>query len=157
LVFPERAQKLEVVVDLTADLTVINPFDFFVEAYAERYPFDYAPGLAKELIPFLETEPATPRLAAWLEAFRATIGEGEATASMLVRLNHQLEQEIRYLVRMEAGVQPPEQTLELGCGSCRDSAWLLVQVLRRLGLAARFASGYLVQLAADVKPLDGPG
>jgi len=157
LVFPARTRKLEVVVDLTADMTVINPFDFFVEAHAERYPFQYPAALAKELTPFLETVPLTARLAAWLDRFRATLKDGESTVTMLVRLNHLLQSEIRYLVRMEPGVQTPEETLERACGSCRDSGWLLVQILRQLGLAARFASGYLIQLVADVKPLDGPG
>jgi len=156
VVFPEPATALEIVVDLTADLTVINPFDFFVEPYAEQYPFAYAPALAKELIPFLETAPLGPRLAAWLAAFRATHSREESTVNMLVRLNQQLQHEIRYLVRMEPGVQDPEHTLESACGSCRDSGWLLVQILRHLGLAARFASGYLIQLVADVKPLEGP-
>jgi uncharacterized protein (DUF2126 family)/transglutaminase-like putative cysteine protease len=156
LVFPERANRLEIVVDLIADMTVINPFDFFVEPYAERYPFAYAGALAKELIPFLEAEPPEPRLQAWLAAFRASIGPDEATVPMLVRLNQQLKSEIRYLVRMEPGVQTPDQTLAEASGSCRDSGWLLVQILRRLGLAARFTSGYLIQLVADVKALDGP-
>ena len=154
--FPEPTDQLEVVVDLTADLTVINPFDFFVEPYADAYPFTYAPALAKELIPFLETEPAGPRLAAWLDAFRPTIARGENTVDLLVRINQQLQHEIKYLVRMEPGVQTPQQTLERACGSCRDTGWLLVQILRQLGIAARFASGYLIQLVADVKPLDGP-
>jgi transglutaminase-like putative cysteine protease len=156
LMFPEPTDRLEVVVDLTADLTVINPFDFFVEPYADAYPFTYAPTLAKELIPFLETEPAGPRLAAWLDAFRPTIAKGENTVDLLVRINQQLQHEIKYLVRMEPGVQTPQLTLERACGSCRDTGWLLVQILRQLGIAARFASGYLIQLVADVKPLDGP-
>ncbi len=156
LVFPERAEALEIVVDLTADLTVINPFDFFVEEYAERFPFAYAPALAKELKPFLEAAAPAPRLAAWIEAFRRTIKPEENTVLLLVRLNQQLQREVRYLVRMEPGVQAPEQTLELGCGSCRDSGWLLVQIMRHLGIAARFASGYLIQLVADQKSLDGP-
>jgi uncharacterized protein (DUF2126 family)/transglutaminase-like putative cysteine protease len=156
LVFPERTAKLDIVVDLTADMTVVNPFDFFVEPYAEHYPFSYAPALAKELIPFLEVAPQAPRLARWIAAFRATIRPDESTVDMLVRLNQQLQQEIRYLVRMEPGVQTPEETLERACGSCRDSGWLLVQIMRALGVAARFASGYLIQLKADVKPLDGP-
>ena len=156
LVFLERTDRLEVVVDLTADMTVINPFDFFVDPYAERYPFTYAPALAKELQPFLETADLGPRLAGWLQRFRATIRAEEVTVLMLVRLNQQLQQEIRYLVRMEPGVQTPEETLGNACGSCRDTGWLLVQILRHLGLAARFASGYLLQLVADVKPLDGP-
>ena len=156
LVFPERTDKLEVFVDLTADMTVINPFDFFVEPYAEHYPFVYAPALAKELLPFLETAELGPRLAAWLERFRATIKRDESTVLMLVRLNQQLQQEIGYLVRMEPGVQTPEETLGSACGSCRDTGWLLVQIMRHLGLPARFASGYLIQLVADVKPLEGP-
>jgi uncharacterized protein (DUF2126 family)/transglutaminase-like putative cysteine protease len=156
LVFTERTQKLDIVVDLTADMTVIDPFDFFVEAYAEHYPFQYSAALAKELVPFLETQPIMPRLAAWLDRFRATLQAGESTVAMLVRLNQLLQGEVRYLVRMEPGVQTPEETLERACGSCRDTGWLLVQILRHLGLAARFASGYLIQLVADVKPLDGP-
>ncbi len=156
LVFPEKADALTIEVDLVADLTVINPFDFFVEEYAEHFPFAYAPSLAKELIPFLETEPAGPRLAAWVEEFRATIRPDESTVLMLVRLNQLLQSQTRYLVRMEPGVQTPEETLAAACGSCRDTGWLLVQIMRHLGIAARFASGYLIQLVADVKPLDGP-
>ena len=156
LVFPERADKLEIEVDLIADLTVINPFDFFVEPYAETYPFTYAPALAKELIPFLETAPLGDRLAAWLADFRRTILPSENPVLMLVRLNQLLQHQIKYLVRMEPGVQTPEQTLSNASGSCRDTGWLLVQILRHLGIAARFASGYLIQLVADVKALDGP-
>ncbi len=156
LVFPERADKLEIEVDLVADLTVINPFDFFVEPYAEKYPFTYAPALAKELIPFLETAPLGPRLSAWLDDFRRTILPDENPVLLLVRLNQLLQSQIRYLVRMEPGVQPPELTLENRSGSCRDTGWLLVQIMRHLGLASRFASGYLIQLVADVKALDGP-
>jgi uncharacterized protein (DUF2126 family)/transglutaminase-like putative cysteine protease len=156
VVFPEPSEHLDIVVDLTADLTVINPFDFFVEPYAEHYPFAYSGVLAKELIPFLETAPTGPRLAAWLDAFRRSIRPGESTVQLLVRLNQQLQQQIRYLVRMEPGVQAPDDTLAEASGSCRDSGWLLVQIARHLGLASRFASGYLIQLVADQKPLDGP-
>jgi uncharacterized protein (DUF2126 family)/transglutaminase-like putative cysteine protease len=156
LVFTEPAEKLEIEVDLVADLSVINPFDFFVEEYAEKFPFSYAPALAKELIPFLETAPLGPRLSAWLEDFRRTITPGENTVLLLVRLNQLLQQQVRYLVRMEPGVQTPEDTLCNASGSCRDSSWLLVQILRNLGVAARFASGYLIQLVADMKSLDGP-
>jgi len=156
LVFPERTSKLAILVDLVADMTVINPFDFFVEPYAENFPFVYAPALAKELIPFLETAPLGPRLGEWLRSFRASISPTESTVPMLVRLNQQLQHEIRYLVRMEPGIQTPDETLEQACGSCRDTGWLLVQILRHLGLAARFASGYLIQLVADIKSLYGP-
>ena len=157
VVFPEPSEHLEIVVDLTADLTVINPFDFFVEPYAEHYPFAYAPALAKELIPFLETQPPGPRLGRVARRRSgARSGPANRRCRLLVRLNQQLQQQIRYLVRMEPGVQTPDDTLACASGSCRDSGWLLVQIARHLGLAARFASGYLIQLVADQKPLDGP-
>ncbi len=157
LVFPEQATQLELVVDLVADLTVINPFDFFVEKYAETFPFTYPPQLAKELEPFLEAEPRGPLLAAWLHRFRESdLADRVSITDFLVLLNQRVQQEIEYIVRPESGVQTCEDTLQLCRGSCRDSAWLVVQILRHLGIAARFASGYLIQLAADLKPLDGP-
>ena len=156
VVFPNRTDRLEVVVDITADLTVINPFDFFVEPSAEHFPFTYEPTLARELAPFLETSGPGRLLEAWIARFRNSVNAGMSTVNLLVELNRQLKGDIGYLVRMEPGVQAPEETLEKASGSCRDSGWLLVQILRHLGIAARFASGYLVQLAADVKPLEGP-
>ncbi|WP_225769864.1 DUF2126 domain-containing protein [Inquilinus sp. Marseille-Q2685] len=153
LVFPEKATEFAIEVDLTAEMTVINPFDFFIEPYAETVPFAYPAALRAELAPYLEAEPAGPRLA----AFVAGLPQEEArTVDFLVDLNARLQRDIRYLVRMEPGVQEPEETLALASGSCRDSGWLLVQILRRLGLAARFVSGYLIQLKADIDPLDGP-
>ena len=156
VVFPERTDHLEVTIDLTADLSIVNPFDFFVEPYAETYPFRYALEQGRELAPFLDVAPAGERVAAWIERFRATTPGGTPTVNMLVELNGRLKEDVAYLVRMEPGVHSPEETLERACGSCRDSGWLLVQMLRHLGLAARFVSGYLIQLAPDVKPLDGP-
>jgi uncharacterized protein (DUF2126 family) len=158
LVFPEKARELEIVVDLVADMTVINPFDFFVDAHAAEFPFSYTNENARELAPYLEVEaPDTPRLAEWVAKARAKLlGKPISTIDFLVGVNAMVREDVNYLIRMEPGIQAPEQTLELARGSCRDSAWLLVQILRRFGIAARFASGYLIQLAADVKPLDGP-
>ncbi|MFF7707656.1 transglutaminase family protein [Pseudomonas sp. NPDC007930] len=153
LVFPEKTQELRIEVDLVAEMAVFNPFDFFLEPYAEQCPFAYAAEERHELQPYLETLPLTDRVQAYLEGISL---EPRPTVDFLVELNQRVNTDIRYLIRMEPGVQSPEQTLELGCGSCRDSAWLLVQVLRHLGLAARFVSGYLIQLTADVKALDGP-
>lgn len=157
VVFPQPADELKICVDLLADLSVVNPFDFFLESYAERWPFAYEADLRKELGPFLEVEAQGPLFSGpWLAQARALLEQTGATIHALVALNQALYAKVRYLVRLEPGVQTPEQTLELGSGSCRDSAWLLVQTLRQLGLAARFASGYLIQLVADQKPLDGP-
>jgi uncharacterized protein (DUF2126 family)/transglutaminase-like putative cysteine protease len=157
VVFPEKTRELEVTVDLVADMTVINPFDFFVDASADRFPFAYTPENARELAPYLEVEPLTPRLTAWIDDARQSFATGApATIDFLVAVNAKLQRDVKYLIRLEAGIQPPEYTLETGSGSCRDSAWLLVQIMRRFGLAARFASGYLIQLVADQKPLDGP-
>ncbi len=152
-VFPERTREFTVAVDLLADMSVINPFDFFVEPLATEFPFAYAGEFSEELAPYLIKEPAGPRLTAYLAAVpRAK----QNTIDFLVALNQRLQHEVRYLVRMEPGVQTPEETLTLCSGSCRDTAWLLVQILRHLGLAARFVSGYLIQLKPDLKSLDGP-
>ncbi len=175
LVFPEPADHLEFTVDLIADLTVVNPFDFFVEESAETYPFVYEQALAADLEPYLR--PATdtgPLLRAWLDDAagpagdgighdRPPPGSGTPIVDFLVELNRRLFERVEYSIRMEPGVQSPERTLERAIGSCRDSGWLLVEALRRLGLAARFVSGYLVQLVPDRLPgldrasLDGPG
>jgi uncharacterized protein (DUF2126 family)/transglutaminase-like putative cysteine protease len=156
-VFPEKARELVIEVDLTADMTVINPFDFFIEASAEEYPFSYDERLAGELAPFRQVEPAGPLLSAWLERLRRDqLTPGMGSVDLLVALNQQVQRDVQYIVRMEPGVYAPEETLERKTGSCRDSGWLLVHILRHLGFAARFVSGYLVQLAPDVKALDGP-
>ncbi|MEM7363886.1 MAG: transglutaminase family protein [Pseudomonadota bacterium] len=152
-VFPNKARRLRFEVDLIAEMTVLNPFDFFLEEQAQIFPFEYDEEVQRDLAPYLTCHRTGKRLQEWLsEVSLKPCG----TVDFLVDLNQRLEQDVSYLVRMEPGVQTPEQTLKLGSGSCRDSAWLLVQILRRLGLAARFASGYLIQLTADQKPLDGP-
>ncbi len=152
-VFSEPVTELKIEVDLVADMTVYNPFDFFVEDSAEHWPFDYPEDLRDDLSIYRACDPAGPGLAALL----ATIPRGRVrTVEFLVAINARISQEVRYTIRMEPGVQAPEETLAVRSGSCRDSSWLLVQVLRHLGFAARFVSGYLIQLAPDIKALDGP-
>ena len=153
LVFLEDTREFIVEVDLVAEMIAINPFDFFVEEYATEYPFRYDANLAVELHPYLEIKEAGPQLA---ELVREMRREKLPMNDYLVELNQRLHREIRYIIRMEPGVQSCEQTLTKGSGSCRDSAWLMVQLLRHLGLAARFVSGYLIQLRADVPALEGP-
>lgn len=153
LVFPEKCTEFEVDVEVIADMTVINPFDFFVEEYAEDFPFKYNQQVKKELLPYLEKLEGGPLFKKFLASVDV---KKRAINDFLVELNQLVQNETEYLVRMKPGVQTPEETLEKAKGSCRDSAWLLVQLLRHLGLAARFASGYLVQLKPDEKSLDGP-
>ncbi|WP_428422980.1 DUF2126 domain-containing protein [Methylibium sp.] len=153
LVFAEKTTEFKITVDLVAEMSVYNPFDFFLEPSAENFPFSYEEGLERELAPYLVGGELTPRFKAFVDSVpRKT----QRTIDFLVGLNQRLQHDISYLIRMEPGVQTPEQTLESGAGSCRDTGWLLVQALRHMGLAARFVSGYLIQLKPDVKSLDGP-
>jgi uncharacterized protein (DUF2126 family)/transglutaminase-like putative cysteine protease len=153
LVFPERAPELSIEVGLVADMTVINPFDFFLDDDAEHYPFVYSEQLAQELTPYFEVKERGPRLLEWIAGVDRS---KQRTVPFLVQLNARLQKDIGYTIRMEPGIQTCEETLGAAMGSCRDTAWLLVQILRHLGLAARFVSGYLIQLTADMKALDGP-
>jgi uncharacterized protein (DUF2126 family)/transglutaminase-like putative cysteine protease len=153
LVFPDKTTEFKVTVDLVVEMAVYNPFDFFLEPKAENFPFEYEPEVAQELAPYLVCEPLTPLVKGYLDR---TDRKPRRTIDFLVELNQRLQRDVKYLIRMEPGVQTPEETLKLASGSCRDSGWLMVQLLRRLGLAARFVSGYLIQLKPDVKALDGP-
>jgi uncharacterized protein (DUF2126 family)/transglutaminase-like putative cysteine protease len=173
LVFPTRARSLTITVGLIADLKVINPFDFFIEDYAEHIGFGYPKALAEDLKPYLRPvdengEGLGPGdlAQAWVKNFSVALGgqersdpgfgRGTRTIDFLVALNRAVNADVGYSLRMEPGVQTPDFTLRTGIGSCRDSSWLLVSILRQLGLAARFVSGYLVQLTSDVEALDGP-
>ena len=159
IVFPEKVTELDITVGLVADLMVINPLDFFVEEYAERFPFTYEPSLAADLAPYLRPVDESTAAGAWREALPELPAGGVPIVTFLAGLNSAVNRDVAYSVRMETGVQDPDETLRLGIGSCRDSAWLLVSLLRQYGLAARFVSGYLVQLAADpdsMVGLDGP-
>jgi len=153
LVIPQKTRDFSVTVDLVADMAVINPFDFFVDDYAKPWPFTYDAELKQELTPYLQPAPAGPLLKRYIAGLRL---DETSTIDFLVDVNRQVQRDVGYLIRMEPGVQTPEETLKNASGSCRDSGWLLVQILRHYGLAARFVSGYLIQLKPDVKSLDGP-
>lgn len=152
-VFPEPVTELKIEVDLIADMTVYNPFDFFVEPAGEIWPFAYPEDIRDDLSIYMKPEPIGPLLSDFL----ATIDRSSTnTVNFVVDLNARIQREIGYVIRMETGVQEPETTLNVRTGSCRDTSWLLVQTLRHLGLAARFVSGYLIQLKPDLVALDGP-
>jgi uncharacterized protein (DUF2126 family)/transglutaminase-like putative cysteine protease len=153
LVFPSLTRELRIEVDLVAEMSVFNPFDFFLAPHAENFPFQYEEVEGHELAPYLITDPVTPLLGEYLQGISR---DSCRTIDFIVAINHRLANDIRYLIRLEPGVQSAEETLSKRAGSCRDSAALLVQVLRHVGLAARFVSGYLIQLVPDVKSLDGP-
>jgi uncharacterized protein (DUF2126 family)/transglutaminase-like putative cysteine protease len=153
LLFPDKTNEFVVEVDLVAELSPFNPFNFFLEPGVENYPFEYVPELAKDLEPYRRVDPAGPLLQDFLGKLSR---ETQGTISFLVGLNRRVRNEIDYVMRLDPGVQTCEQTLERCSGSCRDSAWLLVQTLRHLGIAARFVSGYLIQLAADGRTPEDP-
>ncbi|MBW3097072.1 DUF2126 domain-containing protein [Pseudohoeflea coraliihabitans] len=152
-VFPDPVRELKIEVDLVADMTVYNPFDFFVEDSGETWPFTYADDILADLSIYRTPEPVGPQLQSFLESVSRA---PQRSVDFVVGLNARLASEIGYVIRMEPGVQTPEETFTAGTGSCRDTSWLLVQVLRNLGLAARFVSGYLIQLKPDLEALDGP-
>lgn len=149
---PEPTTRFELTVELTAQLDEANPFDFHLEPDAATWPFCYPDLLDQELAPYRITEPLQP----WLASLLADLSlVRRPSVDLLVSLNQLVHDRTTYVTRMEPGVQHPEQTLERGSGSCRDVAWLLVQVARSLGFAARFVSGYLIQLADADRPAPG--
>ena len=153
LQFPDKTDHFRIEVDLVAEMSVFNPFDFFLAPHAENYPFKYQAEDRRELVSYFVKPPTTPLVAEYLAKIDMT---PRRTIDFLVGLNRMLANDIGYTIRLEPGVQTPDETLTKRSGSCRDSSALLVHLLRHLGFAARFVSGYLIQLKADVKSLDGP-
>ena len=152
-VFPDPVRELKIEVDLVADMTIYNPFDFFVEENAQFWPFEYSDDIRADLVIYRDAEPLGGHLQAFLDAIDRT---PRRTVDFIVEINARLANTIGYVIRMEAGVQSVEETFEKATGSCRDTSWVLVHALRHLGFAARFVSGYLIQLKPDLVSLDGP-
>ena len=148
VLFPKKTSEFAVEVTFVADLSPLNPFDFLLDPAAEEYPFQYAPDVARDLHPYLLIDPPGPLLRAFVEGCR---DQRTSTVNLLLLLNRKVRDEIGYVTRLEHGIQASEETLQKRSGSCRDSAWLLIECLRNLGIAARFVSGYLIQLGGDEK------
>lgn len=137
-----EANELLIVSDLVIErypaLLVTQPGDPHTPA-----PVVYDPADRLLLAPFME--PATQDAGALLLDWgRSLVGpSGERALDFLLRLNGHIHRNFVYWARYEPGVQTPELTLQLGSGTCRDFAWLMVETLRWLGYAARFVTGYL--------------
>lgn len=149
VIFPDKITELVIDVAVTIDMATVNPFNFYLEEYAHNFPFSYTGELAEALHPYLQTTESGEQLKDFLAGSQVQGLLGQSTVSFLVALTSWLAGAIHYNIRLEPGVQSCETTLALRSGSCRDTAWLLVQLLRHLGLAARFVSGYLVQLMTE--------
>ncbi|HQR30684.1 MAG TPA: transglutaminase family protein, partial [Anaeromyxobacteraceae bacterium] len=156
--FPKgvRLPELAIRVEMAVDIRPVNPFDFFLDDRCEKVPFRYPAELAPDLAPFLDRDDPSLAGGPGLDAFLASLPSEGATVPFVVELNRLVNERIRYVIREEAGIWTPEETLRQGRGSCRDSAQLLVAALRSRGLAARFVSGYLVQLTDEGMIPDEP-
>ncbi|NCP83401.1 MAG: transglutaminase family protein [Bacteroidetes bacterium] len=156
VVFPDKVTSFSVDVEVIAEMVVVNPFDFFVEDYAKEFPFKYEENVEKQLQPYLSLDEADEIFLDLVKEAKSKIKEGMITVDVLVLINQYVNSLLNYRIRMEPGVQTCTETLLSKSGSCRDFAWLMVQLFRHLGLASRFTSGYLIQLKSDEKSLDGP-
>ena len=152
----ERVRELDLLVEMAIDVRPVNPFDFFVDARCERMPFQYPGELTADLSPYFDTSDPAYATGSLFRQFVAGVPVREKTVDHVVALNQAVHRRLRYVIREESGVWTPEQTLLEGRASCRDSAVLLVAALRSSGLAARFVSGYLVQLTDEGMIPDEP-
>jgi len=137
-VFTEKVREFRVTVDVVCDMSVYNPFDFFIEPYAEYFPFEHDPALVEDL---KRTGAAIGRAA--LEAIPRAIPTGRKIKTIdFPGRAESRSAAARQIPDPHGGPawQTPEETLGNASGSCRDSRWLLVQILRNLGFAARFVS-----------------
>ncbi|WP_437756496.1 DUF2126 domain-containing protein [Sorangium sp. So ce1389] len=152
----ERVPHFDILVELAVSVRPVNPFDFYLDERAEKVPFAYPAELTQDLAPFLDSSDPTLSRGPLLDEFLAGLPREGNTVSLIIALNTAVNRRIRYVIREEAGIWTPEETLAHGRGSCRDSAVLLIAALRSRGLAARFVSGYLVQLTDEGMIPDQP-
>ena len=151
-----RLATLGIEVELAVDVRPVNPFDFFLDDRCAQLPFDYPPESALDLSPFLTQGDPALRTGRRFARLLETVPRAGLTVPLLVSANQAVNRAVRYVIREEPGIWTPEETLEQGRGSCRDQAVLLMALLRARGLAARFASGYLIQLTDEGMIPDEP-
>ncbi len=142
--FDGRASELVVESHIRLEHDQFLPLEFEIAPYAETYPFTYGPDDMPDLLRSIERLSADPRhnVDRWARQFLRGDGPTD-TRAMLAAMNTAIRERLTYVRRDEAGVQTPAETLRLGSGSCRDFAFLMMEAVRSLGLAARFVSGYL--------------
>jgi transglutaminase-like putative cysteine protease len=122
---------------------------FPLECRADQVPVQYTPDEWIDLAGYLRPHADDPdaSLSAWTKSFVA--GDQDQTADVLRRILATFRDSFTYRSRDSEGTQTPNETLRSRSGTCRDYAWLMIEILRRLGFAARFVSGYLYDKALD--------
>lgn len=151
LVFLSKIEFLTVEVKMKVEVQDINPFDFFLSLAIENYPFKYPNSVQSYLQSYLEVVDDEV-IEHWLKSKNPP--KQHKTLDYVTSLNKLVHQHLNYTVRLEPGVYSPKETIEKGGGSCRDYSWLLVNMYRMHGIAARFVSGYLIDLNFEVDNKD---
>jgi transglutaminase-like putative cysteine protease len=141
------ADRLVITSSFTVEHLGSTPFERASGAESALMPPPYSAAERLALHPFLLPSHADPghEVRRWAEPF-CTPGPGQppdGPRATIARMTQTIRERFTYTVRIEEGVQTPQQTLALGSGACRDFATLMIDALRHLGIAARFVSGYL--------------
>jgi transglutaminase-like putative cysteine protease len=154
----EPATELRIVCSFTIEHAHSNNLELPLSPSAEVFPFAYGLDERFDLELYLRPHHEDPdgALTAWARQFLRTDGPTR-TRDMLVEMNQHIRDNFRYVARDEEGTQKPHQTLELGTGSCRDFALLMMEAARRLGVATRFVSGYLYDPSLDSAQAEAEG
>jgi transglutaminase-like putative cysteine protease len=146
----EPAATLEIVSSFTIEHVHTLDAESPMDPSALLFPFEYAPDDLLDLAHYLRPHHEDPEgvLQGWARQFIEQGGD-TFTRVLLTRMNAHVHDTLTYGVRHEEGTQEPLETLALGTGTCRDFALLMMEALRRLGVATRFVSGYLYDPAVD--------
>jgi transglutaminase-like putative cysteine protease len=142
--FDSRASELRFESNIRVEQTLSNLPELQMDPQATAYPFSYYDEEAPDLLPYIERGCPDPdnEVRRWVRRFLRE-GRPNETGALLMTLTAAIKESFIYERRSEAGTQEPALTIKLGRGSCRDFALLMIEAVRELGLAARFASGYL--------------